>query len=221
MPNITQARYGNILLTDVHCGELEDWDDMAGDIIRVQLPSCLEYVRRMRQRNYRFLDRTLGADLNPAKASIPFKADRFHIEMARAPEADLFAICLEAFQEDSRFAIAGPDLYRSILSACVDKIRESLICCHHGEIVGFLALDKTTPGKLFIKLAAVKKKYQASGAGMALYARATELAREEGFRALSGRISSKNMPALNLYATLGSRFSLPLDIFIRNNLHVA
>ena len=54
-----------------------------------------------------------------------------------------------------------------------------------------------------------------TGAAMGLYAHAIEISRERGFKTLEGRISSINMPVMNLYASFGAQFSEPEDVFLR------
>ena len=74
---------------------------------------------------------------------------------------------------------------------------------------------------LFVHLAAVDEKYRMTGAAMALYAKACQLAMERGYKKLEGRISSQNVAIMNLYAAFGAVFSESKDIFIKEVNHDA
>jgi len=67
----------------------------------------------------------------------------------------------------------------------------------------------------FIRLAAVDEKYRVAGVAASLYAGAVEKCREQGIKKIWGRISSRNMSVMNLYASLGAVFSQPLDVYVR------
>ena len=90
------------------------------------------------------------------------------------------------------------------------------VCRFQKEIIGFIEIVKSAEDSAVIRLAAVDPKYRLSGGALSLYAGIANLFKENGFRRIEGRISCKNMPVLNLYASLGANFSSPLDIYIRS-----
>ena len=95
----------------------------------------------------------------------------------------------------------------------IDNRRGQIYGCFFKEILaGFIeVVEDSKVGT--IRLAAVDEKYRMTGAALSLYAGAAMKYQAADFTALVGRISTRNMPVMNLYATLGAKFSLPIDVY--------
>ena len=123
-----------------------------------------------------------------------------------------------SFLRDIRFLDAIPyderDIKRNI-DAYVDDCNGKMYGNYFkGILVGFIEVVENLETKHgVIRLAAVDEKYRMTGSAMSLYTGVVMRYRAEGFHSLTGRISSRNMPVMNLYAALGAKFSEPLDIY--------
>ncbi len=174
----------------------------------------------LRQKNYVFVDRTIKASI-PLKESTDFsKLCRLKIEES-APDDRIKKLAAENFIEDVRFfASIPPKFDKELFADYFSQVKICYICQVKNDIAGFIEIVETADksnGKVgMIRLAAVDSNYRLAGAALSLYAGAADLYRQKNFRRLEGRISCKNMPVLNLYASLGAVFSVPLDIYIRS-----
>lgn len=75
---------------------------------------------------------------------------------------------------------------------------------------------KETKGQsLFVNLLAADPNYLVTGVGTALYAKAIEYAKDNGFKKLIGRVSTKNDNALNVYTSFGAILKEPYDVYIK------
>lgn len=183
-------------------------------------PDAREIAKLLRNEGYFMVDRTI-------KATIPIKNDRDFSRLCRIPleridklEDRIYEIAKQAFLPDSRFfdrTNTSDDEKRGSICAFVDEMKSVYICRFRGEIAGFLEVlpDVENQNQAFIRLAAVDKKYRVAGVAASLYAGAVEKCREKGIKKIWGRISSRNMSVMNLYASLGAAFSQPLDVYVR------
>ena len=183
-------------------------------------PDASDLAECLRQEGYCMVDRTM-------RATIPLKKDRdfsclcrIPLERVERPEKRIYEIAKQAFLPDSRFfdrTNASEEEKRASISAYVDEMQSFYICRCKGEIAGFLEVlpDKDDKNQAVIRFAAVDEAYRIAGTAMSLYAGVADKCREQGVKRLWGRISSRNMPVLNLYATLGAAFSMPLDVYMR------
>ncbi|MBE6099349.1 MAG: GNAT family N-acetyltransferase [Anaerovibrio sp.] len=179
-----------------------------------------EIAELLRNEGYFMVDRTI-------KAAISVKKDRDFSRLCRIPleridklEKRIYEIAKQAFLPDSRFfdrTNTSDDEKRGSICAFVDEMKSVYICRFRGEIAGFLEVlpDVENQNQAFIRLAAVDEKYRVAGVAASLYAGAVEKCREQGIKKIWGRISSRNMSVMNLYASLGAVFSQPLDVYVR------
>ncbi len=179
-----------------------------------------EIAELLRNEGYFMVDRTI-------KAAISVKKDRDFSRLCRIPleridklEKRIYEIAKQAFLPDSRFfdrTNTSDDEKRGSICAFVDEMKSVYICRFRGEIPGFLEVlpDVENQNQAFIRLAAVDEKYRVAGVAASLYAGAVEKCREKGIKKIWGRISSRNMSVMNLYASLGAAFSQPLDVYVR------
>ena len=171
----------------------------------------------LRQKNFVFIDRTIQATI-PLKNSMDFKKFcRLPLETSELDER-ISEIAKKSFTQDVRFFISVPPVMNeNLLENYLSEIKTCHICRVKNEIAGFIEVVETEEKFIGeIRLAAVDEKFRLSGAALSLYAGAADLWREKNFRKLIGRISTKNMPVVNLYATLGATFSRPFDVYIRS-----
>lgn len=200
---------------------IEEWADFQVKPSKFVVDSdAIEIADFLRNEGYIMVDRTI-------KATIPIKKDKVFSRLCRIPlerkdklENRIFEIAKQAFLPDSRFfdrANTSEDEKREAICAFVDEMKSFYICRFKGEIAGFLEVvpDGERQDQAIIRLAAVDEKYRVAGVATALYAGAVEKCREQGIKKLWGRISSRNMAVMNLYASLGAAFSQPLDVYVR------
>ena len=197
----------------------EAWDFGEATHACVTIPSCADTETIMQRQGFIFADRTLKVTIGLSKVSGDLKRFiRLPIVETSDYKDDIFTIAHESFTRDRRFHIlpkCDQAVSGLVLRDWVAAIDKAWVCLYHDEPIGFLVLKESTPDALFVHLAAVKEKYRATGAAMALYAKAIEVAKDRGFKKLEGRISSLNTAVMNIYATFGAVFSDPQDIFLK------
>lgn len=204
---------------DLH--NIEEWMAFQVKPSKVVVDSdAKEIAELLRNEGYFMVDRTI-------KAAISVKKDRDFSRLCRIPleridklEKRIYEIAKQAFLLDSRFfdrTNTSDDEKRGSICAFVDEMKSVYICRFRGEIAGFLEVlpDVENQNQAFIRLAAVDEKYRVAGVAASLYAGAVEKCREKGIKKIWGRISSRNMSVMNLYASLGAVFSQPLDVYVR------
>lgn len=211
--------YGDIRVFE---GDFEDFghDDCAlATSVRLSGISDTQWSVRLQEAGFLFADRTMQATISLTKCAVDtVRLMRLPIIETQDYKDDILAIAVGAFTEDRRFHIlekCDPVVAAKVLTVFVDRLDKVLVCLFKDKPVGFLALQETAPDTLFVHLAAVDEQYRMTGAAMALYARAVEIAKERGYQKLQGRISTKNMPVMNIYASFGAMFAAPQDIFIQ------
>lgn len=187
---------------------------------RLSVPAGSENITFFQKEGYMLVDRTLEVKIPLIRNDIDFeKKIRLNIEKIANYEEEVARIAKESFKEDNRFQILGQkELYEKILNQWLKKMRAPFICMYKDKIVGFMEITEEDTDMPFIHLAATDEKYRLTGAGMSLYAYCANYYKKEGKRAILGRISSKNVAVMNLYASLGGQFSKPCDIFMRSIL---
>lgn len=211
--------FENIRLADIAAVKPESWDLSGATHARVTMPSCADTETEMQRLGYFFADRTLKVSIGLSKIASDLKRFiRLPIIETTDYKDDIFEIAHESFTRDRRFHIVpkcDQAVSAWVLREWVAAIDKAWVCLYHDKPIGFLVLKETSSDTLFVHLAAVKESYRMTGAAMALYAKAIEVARERGHKKLEGRISSLNTAVMNIYATFGAVFSDPQDIFLK------
>ncbi len=211
--------YGQIRLAEIEAMKPDKWDFSGATHARVMMPSCADTETIMQRQGFVFADRTLKVVIGLSKVFADLKRFiRLPIVETSEYKDDIFAIAHESFTRDRRFHIlpkCDPAVSALVLREWVAAIDKSWVCLYHDKPIGFLVLKSTAPDACFVHLAAVKEEYRITGAAMALYAKAIEVARERGYKKLEGRISSLNTAVMNVYAAFGAVFSDPQDIFLK------
>lgn len=189
--------------------------------IRVAMPSNFEKAQIMLEKRYFFADRTIKTSINLNKNPFDLqKCIRIPIEETNEHNSVLLQIALDSFTYDSRFHITkkrDKNITKAILTTYFESFSRSLVALYKEQVVGFLNLKPISEKSIAIHLAAVCEQQRNTGAGMTLYSKAFLLAQERGYKTLEGRISSQNMPVMNIYALFGAKFSAPMDIFIKES----
>lgn len=206
--------------------DTKDWWETGDEPVQwLVAPECLDLAEFLRGRGFCMIDRTIRATI-PLKKGMDFsRFRRIPLEELERPTERIYEIAGQSFLLDSRFfamATAGTEELRKRIRAFVDGMGAFFVCRCRGEIAGFLEVvrDEDFPDKqASIRLAAVDEAYRAAGAALSLYAGAAEQCRQQGIQRLWGRISSRNMAVMNLYAALGASFSLPQDVYVRRRAH--
>ena len=167
---------------------------------------------------YAFADRTLQTTI-PLKTDSDFqKFCRIPLEKINQPSSRIDDIACNSFLADSRFFLTFPPNKEDqiiLIRDYVNQMKPFYICKYKDEIIGFIELIETDEKTAEIRFAAVDEKYRRTGAAMSLYAGSANLYRQKGYKKLIGRISSKNVAVMNVYASLGATFSNSKDIYMK------
>lgn len=208
-----------IRLLDISDDCVRGWEFGDATHVRVTLPSNRRLIAEMQDSGFLFADRTLGVEV-PAN-QVPARLDkliRLEVKMGAVDVDAAFEVARKSFKGDARFYIDSRESQKiadAIMKRWVEAIDEAFYCKVKGALAGFLVLDELDSGNLFIKLAAVDERFRLSGAAVALYVSALKYASSNGVRIVEGRISSNNMPVMNLYSMIGGKFSNPKDVFLK------
>lgn len=196
---------------------ISDWRESENDS-RFFIDSARnDLANFLREKNFVFIERTVQATI-PLKASADFKKFcRLPLEISELNER-ISEIAKKSFVQDVRFFDSMPPIFsEKLLENFLSEMKTCYVCRVKNEIAGFIEVVESEENfSAEIRLAAVDEKFRLSGAALSLYAGAADLRREKNFRKLIGRISTKNIPVVNLYATLGANFSRPHDIYFRS-----
>lgn len=195
---------------------ISDWRESENDS-RCFIDSARnDLAEFLREKNFVFIERTIQATI-PLKNSADFKKFcRLPLETSELNER-IREIAKKSFSQDVRFFDSVPPVMNeNLLEDFLSEMKTCYICRVKNEIAGFIeVVESEEKSECIIRLAAVDENFRLSGAALSLYARAADLWREKSFRKITGRISTKNIPVVNLYATLGANFSRPQDVYIR------
>lgn len=214
------ASYGDICLFSLEDTESRDWDIPAeATNVRVALPANPVTVTRMAELGYMLGDRTILCSISTRRASKEAGSrSRAEVSLEKADHDAMLDLAKSSFWGDRRFYVT-PDcdqvVAERVLKDWISGLDETLVCRVKGEYAGFLALTEEPDSSACVNLAATDERFRLAGAAMALYTAAVLKAHQDGRARLVGRISSRNMPVMNLYAHLGAKFSDPLDIFLK------
>lgn len=216
---LIKKKYKDIILLDIYTEEVAEWDTSGSTNQRIFLPATSANEIEMQNRGFYLSDRTLGASIRLNGASRNF-SEMIKMSIIESTDyiEDIRKIARCSFSQDRRFCIlpiCTQEIADLVLEEWIATIDRALICLYKEKAIGFLVLQEIDSSTLFIRLAAVEEKHRLSGAAISLYARAAEYAKEKGYKKLNGRISSRNMSAMNLYAYLGASFYEPIDIFLK------
>lgn len=214
------ATYGDITLCTIEDEGARDWAVPSGTSnLRVILPSDPVTNVQMASRGYVLGDRTLLCSISTRTLPDGFgKGARTKATMEQADHEAMFMLARRSFWGDRRFYITpgcDQEIAELVLREWIAGLDEVLVCRVKGEYAGFLALTEESDSALCVNLAATDERFRLVGVAMALYTEAVRRAHENGYARLVGRISSRNIAVMNLYAHLGAKFSDPLDVFLK------
>lgn len=210
--------YGSIRLLDMECERPYDWETGDATHVRVSMPADCESEMEMARRGFFLADRTLGVSINLSRSTVDFASlVRNEPRITDEKREEVLAIARQSFPTDRRFHVSpalDPMVADAVLAGWVKGLSPYYLCEHRGQPIGFLAL--TGEGnRRFVHLAAVLKRYRASGAALSLYAAACRDCKMQGVQFLDGRVSTVNPAVMNLYAFLGAKFSDPMDVYLK------
>lgn len=190
--------------------------------VRLSIPSEHNKQQELLQAGYVLADRTIEVKVPLGKSKVDFvKFCRMPVTMETSPKEQVYELALKNFGNDYRFQVSfsecREELYQEILRQWVDEQADIFTCRFKGQLAGFadVRLLEERPDAPFIYLAAVDEMYRSSGMAMSLYASVFQNTKEKGYKHAYGRISSKNMAVMNLYASFGAMFANPYDIYIK------
>lgn len=212
-------RFKTFELLNIVAESPEDVKSVVASNVRVEMPADPLNILQMERMGFCFGDRTIGTVINLERSIFDCERFiRFEIHEDNSCKERILEIAKESFDTDRRFHVRpklDSGVAGEVLESWVDDLTCTYVCEHKNRVVGFLDVEQTSPDSLFIHLAAVEPKYRAVGAAMSLYAYAFKKAKECGVKKLMGRVSTRNAPALNLYAMMGATFEKPVDVFLK------
>lgn len=213
------ASYGDIRLASIKDEEVRDWTiPSEATHVRVVLPADPEKVVAMTGRGYLFGDRTVLCSISTRRLPEDLgRGVRAEVDFEPIDRKAMLDLSLRSFHGDRRFYVTpscDQMVAARVLEEWIAGLDEALVCRVKGAYAGFLA-PMEEDGCLCVNLAATDERFRLAGAAMALYTSAMRLAHDRGYAKLTGRISTRNMPVLNLYAHLGAKFSDPRDVFLK------
>lgn len=192
--------------------------EMRYDIVKIFIDSENAIFDLLSQNKYIFVDRILDVSMALSKVNDYEKLIRLPIVKTTEYKKEILQIAQKSFPYDRRFHLQlnyNQQLANVVIADLVDKLDEVYVCLYKDMPIGFLALIQIDNKNSFVHLAAVDEEYRMTGAAMALYAKAIQISKENNYLNLNGRISSKNIAVMNLYANFGAKFSNPIDIYIK------
>ncbi len=136
-------------------------------------------------------------------------------EAQRAADIAAQAFGTERFHTDPRLGPAlGNERYRRWVASCLGHPRQRLLSLLRGQdLVAFFVVERQEPDLCYWHLTAVDPTHQGHGLGRMSWLTALHWARAEGCRAVASSIVARNVRVLNLYASLGFRFSSPMNTY--------
>ena len=106
--------------------------------------------------------------------------------------------------------VLGDRRYRTWLDNAFSHPRQTVVkCLLDGQIVAFFVVETPEPGHCHWSLNGLAPGLQGDGLGKRVWRAMLRWHREEGVHTVSTSISSHNVPAFNLYVSLGFRFPAP------------
>lgn len=189
--------------------------------VRLSVPESFPRNRDLTEAGYVMVDRTIEAKVPVAVSRIDFqKYCRLPVVRSTEGRERIRAIAQGGFQQDHRFLVANEDggvLAKKLIDAWVDETGETFQCFQKDIVVGFASVvcSEEHGGTPFIRLAAVDQHRRTPWTASSLYAAVFAYYQGEGKKYVCGRISTRNMAVMNLYASFGALFSEPLDIYIK------
>jgi GNAT superfamily N-acetyltransferase len=210
--------YASFKLLNIACDKPFAWDEADCSHIRVCMPANLEHERAMQERGFFLADRLLDVSLNLKKNTMDFDSlVRIKPSLTAGKREAIRSIACHSFPRDRRFHVGieyNDEIAHTIISDWVAGLTEYYVCEYKEQVIGFLALQGIEGGA-FVYLAAVEEKYRLTGAALSLYAYVAGECKKRGYTVLNGRISTLNIPVINLYSFLGAGFSNPTDVFLK------
>lgn len=187
---------------------------------RIIEPEQRELASALRAQGFCMIDRTLKVTISLSKRVDFSSFCRIPVEEQEGELERIYEIAEDSFLLDSRFisyANAADEEIRQEIHARVGQMKKFYVCRCKGEVAGFLELTRKeeNSSEAEISLAAVDAKYRVAGVALSLYAGVAKLCQEQGMKRLWGRISARNVSVMNLYTTLGASFSIPYDVYCK------
>ncbi|MBR3316634.1 MAG: GNAT family N-acetyltransferase [Atopobiaceae bacterium] len=206
------------IIANLVCEHIEEWEFPVETHAVVRLPASAQTAYEMQSRGWTWGDRTLATTISLRRAPQSSKiSSRLTISAELLDADEAFPMASAGFEGDRRFYVTA-ELSRSIGDAVLRQwladVDEALTCRIGGVLAGFLQLVRHDDCAE-IRLAATDEKWRRAGSALALYSVALQQAYDWGCKSVVGRISSRNVSVMNLYAHLGAKFSNPVDVFCK------
>lgn len=117
----------------------------------------------------------------------------------------------ERFYVDPRLNPQSSDQrYRYWVRSAFDHPRQYLYAMlEEKTIIGFFVTEDQPPGQVYWHLTAIAPEYQGCGYGRRVWKKMMQFHQQAGQTSITTTIVTRNIPVLNLYASLGFRFTQP------------
>lgn len=219
MKEIKSIKCKDFSLCNIETDELIDLNPYKDTYIRIKLPASYDNQKYMNELGFTWVDRMLLASVNLRKNNINLhKMIRLNVIETNTTLEDIYNIAYKSFPIDRRFHVAkdyNDHIAKQLINYYIHEVKIWLVCFFKDIPVGFIGLVEKNESDMEIHLAAVDEKYRTTGAANSLYAYACKYCKNKGYKKLFGRISSLNMPVMNLYISLGATFSQPEDVYVK------
>lgn len=190
-------------------------------IVRTR-PEDTKRIMELESIGFTFHDRTFLCEISPQKLDPNFvKLIRAEVKMDFAFSDDIYDLANQTFITDRRFHLKkefDQKFAGRIIEEYINDLKKSgcfwFKSFHRGQLTGFTFVRPYSNIICENMLGAVSKEYQNKGVAFQLYAFMVNSLREMGYRSLYGRISTSNIPSINLHIMLGGKFSKVKDEYI-------
>lgn len=195
--------------------------------IRVSIPPTADKIRlKLLRENYVFADRMFDTSINLRNNHVDFeKWVRIDTELYDGKEVRdaIREIAHTSFTRDRRFHV-GEKLNQNqaniIMDTWIDELPNFFVCHCKGDCAGFLALQEKGNRSAYVHMAAVAAKYRPAGVALSMYAYVVNNCLKQGYKSVTGYVSSGNTPIINLYRFLGASFDVVTDIFLKETDYI-
>lgn len=188
-----------------------------GKLYRIHCPAGMEYSGELAQKGYYLADRMINVSVKLQHRAETFLPKvRYEIRQEDNIES-LYDMACRNFDVDSRFQVSkNSEVAHSLITNTLNQADVVYTCLIKQEVAGFLAIrDDKEQKEIEVILACVDEKFRIAGGAVSLYYAVAHKYADLSYRKMSGIISSRNTPVMNLYASMGAVFSQPEDIYLK------
>lgn len=197
---------------------LDEWlDANAVGLVSCRLPAAgLRESFALEAAGFRFIETVLHPVFRDLQKRPP-GAPELTVSGVRPPEVEALAQLAEScfgferFHADPRLDDRAADRrYGNWVRNAAGSARQELLKIEDdGQVVAFFIVEAPAPIEAYWHLTAVAPAFQGQGYGRRVWRAVMDMHREQGVDSVATTIAARNVPVLNLYASLDFRFLPP------------